>query len=76
MSCKLRGFCYKRRAICTRDTLSVVGHTDTVIAVYILFHRVTKYILYSSRLQEVYASLVTCSIHPRIHWRHCTVLFV
>ena len=31
---------------CTRDTLPVLGHTGAVIAVYILFHRVTKYILY------------------------------
>ena len=31
---------------CTRDTLSVLGHTGVVIAVYILFYRVTKYILY------------------------------
>ena len=33
---------------CTRETLSVLGHTGAVhvIAVYILFHRVTKYILY------------------------------
>ena len=34
---------------CTRDTFQVLGHTGAVIAVYILFHRVTKYILY--RLQ-------------------------
>ena len=31
---------------CTRDTLPVLGHTGAVIAVYILFNRVTKYILY------------------------------
>ena len=31
---------------CTRDTLSVLGHTGAVIAVYILFHRVNRYILY------------------------------
>ena len=31
---------------CTRDTFSVLGHTRAVIAVYILFHRVTRYILY------------------------------
>ena len=30
----------------TRDTLSVLGHTGAVIGLYILFHRVTKYILY------------------------------
>ena len=29
-----------------RDTLSVLGHTGAVIAVCILFHRVTKYVLY------------------------------
>ena len=31
---------------CIRDTFSVLGHTRAVIAVYILFHRVTRYILY------------------------------
>ena len=31
---------------CTRNTLPVLGHTRAVIAVYILFHRVTKYILH------------------------------
>ena len=31
---------------CTRDTFQVLGHTGAVIAVYILFHSVTKYILY------------------------------
>ena len=31
---------------CKRDTFQVLGHTGAVIAVYILFHRVTKYILY------------------------------
>ena len=31
---------------CTRDTLSVLGHANAVIAVYILFQRITKYILY------------------------------
>ena len=29
-----------------------------------------------SRLQEVCTLLVTCSIHPHIHWRHCTTLLV
>ena len=28
------------------------------------------------RLQEVYTLLVTCRIHPRICWRHCTTIFV
>jgi len=32
---------------CTRDTLSVLGHTGAVIAVYILFHRVTYCIIYA-----------------------------
>ena len=31
---------------CTRDTFQVLGHTGAVIVVYILFHKVTKYILY------------------------------
>ena len=31
---------------CTRDTLSVFEHASAVIAVYILFQRITKYILY------------------------------
>ena len=31
---------------CTRDTLSVLGHANAVIAVYILLQRITKYILY------------------------------
>jgi len=31
---------------CIRDILSVLGHTGAVIAVYILFHMVAKYILY------------------------------
>ena len=31
---------------CAHDTLSVLGHTGAVIAVCILFHRVTRYILY------------------------------
>ena len=33
---------------CARDTLSVLGHTAAEIAVCILFHRVTKCILYLS----------------------------
>ena len=34
------------KLLCACDTLSVLGHTGAVIAVCILFHRVTKYILY------------------------------
>ena len=30
----------------THDTLSVLGHANAVIAVYIKFQRITKYILY------------------------------
>ena len=31
---------------CMRDTLSIFEHASAVIAVYILFQRITKYILY------------------------------
>ena len=31
---------------CTHDTLSVLGHANAVIVVYIQFQRITKYILY------------------------------
>ena len=41
---------------CTCDTLSVLGHASAVIAVYILFQRITKYILYRFK---VTGSLVT-----------------
>ena len=47
---------------CTRDTLPVLGHTGAVIAVYILFHRVTKYILYRFK--------VTRSLHFASNLQH------
>ena len=50
---------------CTRDTLSVLGHANAVIAVYIGL--LSTYST-DSRSQEVYTSLVTQRIHPRISW--------
>jgi len=65
---------------CMRDTPSVLGHTGAVIAVCIRCHRVTltKYILYRLNVTGSlrFASNLACSIHLRIHWRHCTTLFV
>ena len=45
-SLQLQTVAERPKLSCTRDTLPVLEHTGTVIAVYILFHRVTKYILY------------------------------
>ena len=34
------------KLLCTRDTLSVLGHVSAVVAVCMQFQRITKYILY------------------------------
>ena len=51
---------------CTRDTLSVLGHANAVIARSYYFRGLLSTYSTDSRLQEVYTSLVTQRIHPRI----------
>ena len=73
MSCKLTrrlvglGVFVTNSVLHVRATLSVVGHTGTVIAVYILFHRVTKYILYRFKVTgslRFASNLQYSSSHP------------
>ena len=64
---------------CTRDTFSVLGHTHAVIAVYILFHRVIRYILYRFKVTESlhFASNLQYSpSHPleALHYAFCVRL--
>ena len=61
---------------CLRDTLSVLGHASTVIAVYTLFQRITKYILYRLKVTgsvHFASNLQYSPLHP---FEHCTTIFV
>ena len=52
---------------CARDTLSVLRHTGAVIAVCILFPRVTKYILYRFKVTgslRLTSNLQYLPLHP------------
>ena len=64
---------------CTRDTFPVLGHTRAVIAVYILFHRVTRYILYRFKVTgslHFASNLQYSPSHPleALHYAFCVRL--
>ena len=61
---------------CTRDTLSVLGHASAVIAVYILFQRITKYILYRFKVTGSVHFASNLQYSPSHPLEHCTTIFV
>ena len=61
---------------CTRDTLSVLGHASAVIAVYILFQRITKYILYRFMITGSLHFACNSMYSPSHPLKYCTTMFV
>ena len=57
---------------CMRDTLSVLGHVSAVIAVYILFQRTTKYILYRFKVTGSLQFASNSTYSPSHTLEHCT----
>ena len=61
---------------CTRDTLSVLGHASAVMAVCILFQRITKYILYRFKVTGSLHFACNSTYSPSHPLEHCTTIFV